>query len=362
LNPTLLRNTHYGGAYTSSSWCGPSRSEPHSTSPTSRPAPSVKHPPSFTRTYPVRPALEVRFVLPKDHQRSAPSTTSPPSPLPLYIHIRGGAFALGTASLDDLFCASWAIRTSTLVASLNYSKSSLSRFPTPTYDIEALVLAILSDTHPTVAIDHSRIIIGGSSAGACLALSASQLPSLRGKIKAAVAYFPLLDWAEFPRDKQERLHTLGEGLDWAYLPAGQYRREKLLSLMYVRKEELPPWVCLIGAEWDMLCREERDMALRLGAGDGDRMCEELLMVLKGRLGNGKVDDGQVRRRKTAIGGMLDKREMEWDVSKGFETEHYKWVLVKGMRHAFTDEIGLTETASSKKKMEASEEVYADVAA
>jgi len=95
----------------------------------------------------------------------------------------------------------------------------------------------------------------------------------------------------------ESIATAGPALDWGYVPAGQDRKAKLLSPCFADKEELPKWICMIGAQHDMLSREARDMIFSLA---GKRV----------------PDSG-------------------WD--QGFEHGAYKWVFVKGVRHGFTDE-------------------------
>jgi acetyl esterase/lipase len=103
--------------------------------------------------------------------------------LPLYIDIHGG-FAFGKPAYDDEFCTFLSRKFSFLVISVQYSLSPLATFPRLVEDVIAVVEAILNDD--SLPIDHSRVAIGGFSAGGNLALSASQSPSLQGKIKAAI--------------------------------------------------------------------------------------------------------------------------------------------------------------------------------
>lgn len=253
--------------------------------------------PSQVKTYSCRPSLEVRFFMPK------PEISGNGSP-PLYITIHGGAFATCDASIDDAFCKSWSEHTGMVVASLNYRKAPIHRFPVPVLDIAAVARAVIDDIE--LEIDRSRVVIAGFSAGGNLALTASQLPELQGRLRAAVSYFPITDWSAPPDVKfagrlytersNEPLATAGPALDWAYVPAGQDRKAKLLSPCYAAKEELPKWICMIGAQHDMLCREARDMIFSLA--------------------NEKVPD------------------YGWD--KGWERGKYKWMLVMGVRHGFTD--------------------------
>jgi acetyl esterase/lipase len=215
-----------------------------------------------------------------------------------------------------------------VVVSLNCRKAPVSRFPIPVLDIAAVASAVIDDT--TLNIDQSRVALAGFSAGGKLALTSCQLPELHGKITAAISYFLIVDWSAPPHTKwaerphtekaSESLNTAGDALDWAYAPAGQDRKAKLLSPCYAEREELPKWVCLIGAQHDMLCRESRDMIYSL-AGE-------------------------------------DVPEKGWD--QGWERGTYKWILAMGVRHGFKDEFRKKRSRSSKKRKEVCEEVYASV--
>ena len=284
--------------------------------------PTPETQPSFTKTYDCRPKLPVRVFEPKSRLGGNQDT------LPLYINIHGGAFATCDASIDDSFCKSWSQRTGMVVVSLNYRKSPVHRFPVPVLDIAAVARAVIDDE--TLNIDKSRVVIGGFSAGGKLALTACQLPELEERIKAAVSYFPIVDWSAPPHAKwaerlytekaSESLNTAGPALDWAYVSAGQNRKEKLLSPCYASREELPKWVCLIGAQHDMLCRESRDMIYSL-AGE-------------------------------------DVPEHGWD--EGWERGTYKWVLAMGVRHGFTDDFRKKRGRSSEQRKQVCEEIYASV--
>lgn len=246
--------------------------------------------------------------------------------LPLYLDIHGGGFAIGGPPVDDIFCACWAKRTGMLVVSLDYRKAPLHPFPTATYDIAAVVSAVLEDNE--LPIDKSRIVIGGFSAGANLALSASQLPRLQGMIKAIVAYYPIVDFSNPPNEKlaarpyknglRDSLQDSSWWLDWGYVPAGQNRRDPLLSPYFAQKERLPPWVCIIGAQWDMLRLESQTMIHRLA-------------------------------------GLEDKVDPE----APFEEATYKWVLALGVSHGFTHDLG-RHTAKSAKKVQRREQIYNEV--
>lgn len=55
----------------------------------------VAHQPTFTKVYPIQPSLHHRFFFPKSYKSGDP-------PLPLYLDIHGGGFALFEVGCDQL--------------------------------------------------------------------------------------------------------------------------------------------------------------------------------------------------------------------------------------------------------------------
>ncbi|KAH9884262.1 alpha/beta hydrolase fold protein [Xylariomycetidae sp. FL2044] len=256
------------------------------------PPPSQR--PTCKKRYSCRPALETRIFYPPAYK--------PKNLLPLYINMHGGAFAFGDPQQDDEFCAMWARRTGMLIVSLNYSKAPLYPFPVAVFDVASVAAAVLEDG--SLPIDHTRIAIGGFSAGGNLALCASQLPGLKGKIKAATTFYPIVDWSHPPNEKldmrpykpvrQDPLEFSSYWFDWGYVSPGQDRRSPLLSPCYAKKQDLPPWIHVIAAEWDLLRLESQKMIHKLAG--------------------------------------LDERV---DQERDFEEGTYKWTLAKGCSHGFT---------------------------
>ncbi|KAM7215994.1 Alpha/Beta hydrolase fold [Rhypophila decipiens] len=275
------------------------------------PPPSIR--PTLIKHYPCRPKLQTRIFFPPNY--SSLSGTL----LPTYLSIHGGGFAVGDPQQDDEWCTMWAKRTGHLVISLDYSKAPLSTFPDPVYDVAALATAVIEDA--SLPIDKSKISMGGFSAGANLALCASQLPPLRGLIKAAIVYYPIVNWDHTPADKlarrpyktgpKDNLAEASYWFDWAYVPAQTNRRHPLLSPYHTDKSNLPPWIYMIAAEWDMLRLEAQIMVHELA------------------------------------GTNLHLRDAEHP--EDFEAGTYKWTLAKKCRHGFTHHFGLK--AEVKKKRE-----------
>lgn len=270
------------------------------------PPPSLR--PTLIKYYPSRPALQTRIFFPPNYKSG--------DLLPLYFDIHGGGFVVGDPESDDEFCIMWAKRTGMLVVSLDYSKAPLRTFPTPVYDVAALAKAVLED--PELPIDTTQVAIGGFSAGGNLALTASQLPGLKGWIKAALIFYPTVDFSHPPDVKlatrpykgapKDVLESMSYWFDWGYVSPGTNRRDPLLSPCYARTEDLPPWIYVIGAQWDMLRLESQDM----------------------------IHD---------FAGLQDVEDQEADFEKGT----YKWTLAKGTSHGFTHHFGQSPEKRRKRE-------------
>ncbi|KAI1109678.1 Alpha/Beta hydrolase protein [Nemania sp. NC0429] len=265
--------------------------------------------PTLVKTYSCRPALHTRVFYPPGYKAG--------DVVPLYLNIHGGAFAICDARQDDDFCIMWAKRTGMLVVSLNYSKAPLHPFPAAVHDIAAVAGAVLADA--CLPIDKNRVVIGGFSAGGNLALCASQLPSLKGRVRAALVFYPIVDWSHPPDEKlnrrpykggpQESLEYSSYWFDWGYVSPGQNRCDPLLSPCYAKKEDLPPWIYVIGAEWDLLRLESQKMINQL-AGRGE----------------------------------LENQEDD------FEVGTYKWTLARGCCHGFTHHFGYKPEKKQKREL------------
>lgn len=277
--------------------------------------------PTFTKTYPVRPTLTNRVFIPKTYKAGD-------ALLPLYLDVHGGGFALCDPQVDDAFCADWKERLGCVVVSIDYSKSPSYSFPTPVYDVAAIAAAVIEDE--SLPIDKSRLAIGGFSAGGNLSLAALQLPELKGKVKAVVPWYPVLDWTINGKDKMkcrpyregetDLLASSGKLFDYGYINDAQDRRDPLLSVGYAKKEDLPPAMFMVAAQYDMLSGEARDMVAKLAG--------------------------------------VEKAQRE---SNAWEEGNYRWRLVEGVIHGFTHAMGKSGPAEEVRK-EKSEVVFAEVAA
>jgi acetyl esterase/lipase len=273
--------------------------------------------PTIIRAYSCRPHLRNRIFIPRSYKTG--------ELLPLYLDAHGGGHTLCDAEFDDTFCSTFANQFNVLVVSIEYTRAPRSKFPGPTNDVVAIAQAIIEDE--ALPVDKSRVVFGGFSAGGNLALSAAQTPALKDKIHGIVSWYPCTDYSLTAAEKQSsRPYRTAKDTDdlkdwppifsWAYIRPGQNIRDPLLSVRYAKRENLPSWIYMIGAEYDMLANEARQTIFDIAN--------------------------------------LDKLEREDGIYE-FEKDTYRWTLVRGIRHGFThdmmDDRGADAKAMDKKRTE-----------
>ncbi|KAJ4127794.1 hypothetical protein NW768_008069 [Fusarium equiseti] len=288
-----------------------------------------KNGPTFIKRYPCRPKLPLRIFYPKNFDPKAGKK------LPTILSIHGGGFVVGNPRDDDLFNHTFANMHSIIVIALNYTKAPRARFPTPTYDLEQLVLAVLSDS--SLPIDHERVALMGASAGGNLALSVSILPSMCGtgdgvrRIKTVIPLYPVVDVSVtrdfkiqhrqykpslggFRANPVDYLLRLSPVFDAAYTLAGQDLQDPILSPIYASKEQLPPNIFMLGIELDMLANEVWRMICGLSGHE---------------VGNQTVGRSHVHPHGKLV---LDDERFSFEVKK--DGKNYGWLLVPDQIHGY----------------------------
>lgn len=222
--------------------------------------------PDKTVSYPVRPKLRHRVFIPANHREGQKH--------PVYILIHGVGFIIGTPRMDDAQARFLADQHNYVVVAISYRRAPEHRYPTAIFDAAAVVKAVLDDT--SLPIDNKKAVLGGFSAGATIVLAVAQLPELQGRIKALVPFQPLTDQSCEVRgtyrekmpwgggDDMSKTRTLS---DWAFPPAGQDLRDRLISPYHATRVNIPQPICIITGGADMLCQEEYLLAAKLA----DRM-------------------------------------------------------------------------------------------
>ncbi len=302
--------------------------------------------------------------------------------LPAVFTIHGGGFVLGDPSENDTWNSLFANRANVVVVSLNYRKAPVVQFPTPIHDLEALVEAVLADDE--LPIDGSRLAVAGFSAGGNLALALAQLPSMRGRFRAAVPHYPAADMT-VSREVKERtrrykpelggfrarpvdyLLPLAPLFDWAYVPRGADMSDPLLSPVFAAAETLPPYIFMIGCELDMLVGENRRMICKLAGRPGDAVDEHEDAVDEQEDGGGgggvaekkggdKTIPPRVGRQELGEPGelILDDERFHFE-DRTPSGGAFKWLLVPDAVHGFdhdipmlTKDADLWEDASAKR--------------
>ena len=198
------------------------------------------------------------------------------SPAPLFIDLHGGAFIFGSPEEDDDFCASLCRELGMAVVSLDYPLSPEARHPAALEQIYAAIQSLRSDAQRW-GIDPQRVLIGGHSAGACLAAALCMLAKQRGDLPllCQVLDHPALDMGcvlpqqERYRDEKELKQELLDFGARCYATSEQYASDPLCTPCIAKVEELeglPPAVVLT-CERDSLRTEGEvyaDMLARAG--------------------------------------------------------------------------------------------------
>lgn len=224
--------------------------------------------PDFIQTYPCRPNLfPSRIFVPRTHHGN----------LPLVIRAHGGGFIVNNPAVDDPLARHLADTAHCVVVSIDYSKSPQNRFPTAFEDVIAQSLAVIEDQELTV--NREKVVLCGSSAGGNLLLAAVQDPRLRSKVAAIAAIYPLVDLVP---DGDAKMATRPDpsvpdfiGDDFAGLKRLYFDPEnepsptdtRLSPTYFKSRDSLPPEVLLIGAEHDMFCHEDEEMAAKIAGGE-----------------------------------------------------------------------------------------------
>jgi acetyl esterase/lipase len=255
--------------------------------------------PTLTRCYPPLPNREVRIFIPITYKAGD-------APLPLLIDIHGGGFCLGAPVVDDRDNCALAYEHGFCVASIPYRLGPEVKHPGGARDAAAMIAAVLDDE--SLPVDRTRVAVAGYSAGGTLALAATQLPGVKGRVAASVAYYPATDNSRTLAERAARqklppggvdyLHGMVGMFDVGYIAAGTDRTDPVLSPIFADRADLPEKMYILGCEFDMLCPEAEDMAEDLAQHEaGERVA----------LGGGRV---------------------------GWRKGNLQWELIEGVIHGF----------------------------
>jgi acetyl esterase len=189
--------------------------------------------------------------------RSFPS----PGPRAVYLDIHGGGFFMGSARMDDRANAALAASARVATVSVEYRLAPEHPFPAAVDDCEAAALWLIEHAKREFGTD--RLLLGGASAGASLAVST--LLRLRDRHRAAHAFaganlvFGVYDLAGTPSQRRAGVPSYRD----LYLPGldAEQRRHPDVSPLHADLAGLPPALFTVGMA-DPLLDDSLFLALR----------------------------------------------------------------------------------------------------
>ena len=211
-------------------------------------------------------------------------------PLPVLIYLHGGGWVWGSVDTHDRLMREYAAAAGCAVLGPDYALSPEARFPTALEECGA-VLRWVAAHGAEWGLDGARIVLGGDSAGANLALGAALFDragaepvSLRGLLLNYGVFDHALDTPSYTEFAEGYGLTLARmRFYWeAYCPEAADRLSPLASPLRGDLSALPP--CLLhSAELDVLASENRAFAERLRATGVALQAREFAGVVHGFL-------------------------------------------------------------------------------
>lgn len=211
---------------------------------------------------------DVRCFVHRPHPAAPLAAGGPP---PVHVHMHGGGFILTNPSQDDFLAHYIAAEVGAVVVNVDYSTAPQVRFPVAEEQC-ADVLSWVARSGDRLGWDGDRVGIGGSSAGAKLALSALQLVHRDGgpAARAAVTLVPPVDVSLSPDELTSPLPDpminprMVRILHGTYFVEAASRTDPLASpaLDPHLADALPPLLVLTG-EYDTLTPSASELVRRL---------------------------------------------------------------------------------------------------
>jgi acetyl esterase/lipase len=202
-------------------------------------------------------------------------------PTAVFVHCHGGGWTIGSAAGQDAALERIAANTGMTVASIDYRLAPEHPYPAGLDDCEQVTRWLID--HAATELGSGRLLIGGESAGANLALcTALRIVRDRPDALSAVAlYYGNYDVTMTPSQRSSEtgvLITRGS-LEWfydQYVPDVARRGDPDISPLYADPHGLPPVVLAVGTA-DSLVDDTMFLACRMLAAGVD--CE--LVVVPG---------------------------------------------------------------------------------
>jgi len=238
---------------------------PPPSAPALREALAAAAPPPY-----VSPSARTITVPAGDHDipvRIIPAPASATVPAAVFVHVHGGGWTIGSAAGQDAALERIVASTGMTVASVDYRLAPEHPYPAGLDDCETVTRWLIE--HAAAELGSGRLLIGGESAGANLALCTA-LRVVRDQpdgLSAAALYYGNYDVTMTPSQRQAEtgvLITTGS-LAWfydQYVPEAGRRDDPDISPLYADLRGLPPTVLAVGTA-DSLVDDTMFLASRL---------------------------------------------------------------------------------------------------
>ncbi|MFD6856445.1 alpha/beta hydrolase [Rhodococcus sp. NPDC060086] len=217
------------------------------------PIPPVAEPPAIEDMVDGR--VPIRITLPADGRIRG-----------VYLNIHGGGFYMGSAARDDVSNRDLADGLNVAVVGIDYLLAPENPWPAAADDCEAAALWLV--VHAAARFGSSRLLIGGRSAGASLALTTLLRLKSRGaagRFAASTLQFGTYDMsAQTPAGRR----IADEYFIRAYAGHVVDRTVPDISPIYADLHGLPPVLMTVGSD-DVLLEDNLAMAARLSAAGND---------------------------------------------------------------------------------------------
>lgn len=199
------------------------------------------------------------------HMYRSPTSSSTPSPV--LVNFTGSGWVIPMHGSDDAFCRQISCETKCVVLDVKYRLAPEDPFPAALHDAEDVIRYILSRPEE---YDLSHVYTSGFSAGGNLALSVPANIFGPETVRAALAFYPSIDWSADPALKvapkpgADTPPHLRDFFGRAFAQ-GVDRADPRISPCYAPLGQFPRRVLIITAEMDSLAPEAEELADRLEA-------------------------------------------------------------------------------------------------
>lgn len=193
-----------------------------------------------------------------------------PQLLPVLVFFHGGGFVLGSLEITDRICRYYAQHARCMVVSVDYRLAPEHKFPAAVQDAYAATKWV-AENAAAIRADHSRIAVGGESAGGNLAAVVSLMSRDRGEFSLCfqLLIYPVVQFSLDTASCLECGNKYNLTLDEMYWFRRQYLEHEdqiqhpLASPMLAPDlSNLPP-ALIVTAEYDPLRDEGEAYAKRL---------------------------------------------------------------------------------------------------